>query len=159
MESKSQKYNCMLKQAVALMEGENNLVSVLSNISALLHDSFPENFWWAGFYFVKNDELILGPFQGPVACTHIKIGRGVCGTAWKEKRTILVADVEKFPGHIACSTLSRSEIVVPVYVADKVWGVIDIDSTQRSAFDEKDQAGLESLAVVLSEKIKSIPNF
>lgn len=159
METKSEKYSRMFKQAEALMEGENHLVSILSNISALLHDTFPDRFFWSGFYIVKGEELILGPFQGPVACTHIQKGRGVCGAAWKEKKTILVADVEQFPGHIACSSLSRSEIVVPVKIGNVVWGVIDIDSIQPDSFEEEDQKALEALAAALSRKIKSVFNF
>ena len=138
-------YQLLVKQVASLLEGENNLTGQLANAAALIHETM--GWWWTGFYLVKDCVLQLGPFQGPVACYRIKPGRGVCGTAWQENRTIVVPDVEQFPGHIACSSLSRSEIVIPLHDADgQVAGVLDIDSRDLAAFDEEDARGLEAIA-------------
>ncbi len=142
--SKEEKYEMLLKQIKGLIEGESNLVANLANMSAALKETF--NFFWVGFYLVDGEELVLGPFQGPIACTRIRKGKGVCGTAWSEERTIVVPDVDAFPGHIACSSLSRSEIVVPLIDHEnKVWGVLDIDSEQLDTFDDTDARFLEEL--------------
>lgn len=141
--AKKDKYSLVYKQVEALVEGEDDCIANMSNIAALLHGTF--GFWWTGFYVVKGNELVLGPFQGPVACNRIPFGRGVCGTAWKRKESIVVPDVEQFPGHIACSSLSRSEIVVPVFRDGKVVAVLDIDSINRNAFDETDRESLEKI--------------
>lgn len=142
--SKEEKYEMLLKQIKGLIEGESNLVANLANMSAALKETF--NFFWVGFYLVDGEELVLGPFQGPIACTRIRKGKGVCGTAWSEERTIVVPDVDAFPGHIACSSLSRSEIVVPLIDHEnKVWGVLDIDSEQLNTFDDTDARFLEEL--------------
>ena len=146
-ETKAERYASLLPQIKALIEGESNLVANLANISAALHEAF--GFWWVGFYLVEGDELVLGPFQGPVACTRIGRGRGVCGTAWQRGQIIVVEDVELFPGHIACSSASRSEIVVPLWKGDKVWGVLDIDSERLATFDECDQEWLEKLCQMI----------
>jgi len=148
MTTKEEKYTLLLKQAQALVEGETNIVANMANLSALLNETF--HFWWTGFYLVHDKELVLGPFQGPVACTRIGFGKGVCGTSWKEQRTVIVPDVEEFPGHIACSSLSRSEIVVPIKRNDEVTGVIDIDSEQLNTFDETDAKYLERLAEIMN---------
>ena len=138
-------------QIRGLIEGEDNLVGVLANISAALRTAFGERFFWVGFYLVRDKELILGPFQGTVACTHIAYGRGVCGTAWQRDTTLVVDDVEQFAGHIACSSLSRSEIVVPLHRSDgSVACVLDIDSTALSAFDDTDREGLEDICQLLT---------
>ena len=143
IKTKRDKYSLVYKQVEALVEGEDDCIANMSNIAALLHGTF--GFWWTGFYVVKGNELVLGPFQGPVACSRIPFGRGVCGTAWKRKESIVVPDVEQFPGHIACSSLSRSEIVVPVFRDGKVVAVLDIDSINRNAFDETDRESLEKI--------------
>lgn len=148
MTTKEEKYALLLKQAQALIEGETNVVANMANLSALLNETF--HFWWTGFYLVHDKELVLGPFQGPVACTRIGFGKGVCGTSWKEQRTIIVPDVEEFPGHIACSSLSRSEIVVPIKQNNQVIGVIDIDSEHLNTFDETDVNQLEKLAEMMN---------
>ena len=148
MTTKEEKYALLLKQAQALIEGETNVVANMANLSALLNETF--HFWWTGFYLVHDKELVLGPFQGPVACTRIGFGKGVCGTSWKEQRTIIVPDVEEFPGHIACSSLSRSEIVVPIKQNNQVIGVIDIDSEHLNTFDETDAHQLEKLAEMMN---------
>ena len=145
--SKSEQYQALLPQLKALTEGETDVIANMANIAAALKEVF--NFWWVGFYIVRNDELVLGPFQGPVACTRIAFGRGVCGTAWKETRTIVVPDVEQFPGHIACSSLSKSEIVVPLFRDGQVWAVLDIDSEQLNSFDETDALWLEKIGKLL----------
>ena len=144
---KKEQYESLLPQIEALLTGEPNLVANLANIAAALKEQF--NWFWVGFYWVIEDELVLGPFQGPVACTRIKKGRGVCGTAWEKASTILVDDVEKFPGHIACSSLSKSEIVVPVFKAGKVLGVLDVDSSELSQFDATDQVYLEKIVALI----------
>lgn len=129
------------------MEGEQDLVAKMSNMTAVLHSAF--GFWWTGFYRVSGGELILGPFQGPVACMHIPYGKGVCGTAWKRGGTVVVEDVEKFPGHIACSSESRSEIVVPVWSDGQITAVLDIDSRELGTFDDVDAAWLEKIVELL----------
>ena len=139
----------LTEQIRALIEGETDQVAVMANVSAAIHETM--GFWWTGFYRVIDNELVLGPFQGPVACMHIGFGKGVCGTAWKEQRTIVVPDVELFPGHIACSSLSRSEIVVPVCSkGETVVAVLDIDSKELAAFDDVDQAYLEGICKLLN---------
>ena len=170
--TKEEKYIALLPQAKALCEGEGDTIAKMANISALLHHEF--GFWWTGFYRVteneelgmKNDELAdatknssllihnssltLGPFQGPLACVHIGYGKGVCGTAWKERRTVVVPDVEEFPGHIACSSESRSEIVVPVFKGEEVVAVLDIDSRELATFDDTDRRYLEQVAALIA---------
>lgn len=145
--SKEEQYRSLLPQIKALVEGEDDLIANLANTAAVLKAAF--GFFWVGFYLVKQDELVLGPFQGAIACTRIRKGRGVCGTAWKDAVTQLVPDVDAFPGHIACSSLSRSEIVVPLCKCGEVWGVLDVDSDQLDAFDETDRLYLEQLATYL----------
>jgi len=134
---KEEQYKNLLPQIRGLLEGETDLIANLANIVAALKEQF--NWLWVGFYLVKNEELVVGPFQGPVACTRIKKGRGVCGTSWAEARTLIVPDVEKFPGHIACSSLSRSEIVVPVIRNNEVVAVLDVDSEMTDHFDTTDE--------------------
>ncbi len=141
--NKDDQYQSLLPQIRALTEGENDLTANLANIAAALKDQF--KWWWVGFYLVKNNELVVGPFQGPVACTRIQKGRGVCGTSWKEARTLIVTDVETFPGHIACSSFSKSEIVVPILRSGEVVAVLDADSEQHAHFDETDKKYLEEL--------------
>lgn len=141
--SKADQYETLLPQINALLDGETDLVANLANVAAALKEQF--GWLWVGFYLVKGEELVLGPFQGPVACTRIKKGRGVCGASWAEARTIVVPNVEKFPGHIACSSLSRSEIVVPVLKNGEVVAVLDVDSTELETFDETDRRFLEEL--------------
>ena len=145
--SKEQKYEVLYKQVVSLVEGESDTIANMANIAAMIHHTF--GFWWTGFYRVVGEELILGPFQGPLACSCIKYGSGVCGTAWKEQTTQVVADVELFPGHIACSSLSRSEIVVPVWADEEIVGVLDIDSEHLATFDEVDRVWLEKIVALL----------
>lgn len=144
---KEEKYRSLLPQLAALTTGEDDLVANLANITAALKQTF--NFLWIGFYFVKGNELVLGPFQGPVACTRIGFGKGVCGTSWKENKTIIVPDVDLFPGHIACSTASKSEIVIPVRKDGKVWLIMDIDSDVLNDFDETDKNHLEKIAALI----------
>lgn len=146
--TKSERYEQLLPQVESLVDGETDMIAKMANVAALLHSEF--NFWWTGFYRVVNDELLLGPFQGPLACVHIGYGRGVCGTAWKEQQTQVVPDVELFPGHIACSSESRSEIVVPMFDADgNVTAVLDIDSRDLATFDEVDRQYLERLVALM----------
>jgi len=145
--NKEDKYIALLPQVKSLCEGESDMIAKMANVSALLHYEF--GFWWTGFYRVVNNELLLGPFQGPIACVHIAYGRGVCGTSWKERRTLVVPDVEEFPGHIACSSESRSEIVVPVFNGNEVTAVLDIDSREIATFDEIDAKYLEQLVKLL----------
>ena len=141
---KEERYQELAKQISALIEGETDSVSVMANVSAAIQEAM--GFFWTGFYIVKGNELRLGPFQGSVACMHIPFGRGVCGTAWQRKATVIVPDVEEFPGHIACSSLSRSEIVVPLFDATgNVTAVLDIDSRELNTFDEVDQRWLEKI--------------
>ena len=143
-EEKREKYRLLTEQIRALIEGESDSIAVMANVCAAIHETM--GFFWTGFYRVQGNELVLGPFQGPVACMHIAFGRGVCGTAWKEQRTIVVPDVEQFPGHIACSSLSRSEIVVPVFSKDgAVVAVLDIDSRELATFDDIDRQYLEAI--------------
>jgi len=142
-ESKRELYENLLPQIKSLVEGETDVIANMANVSACLKDTF--NFWWVGFYRVIGDELVLGPFQGPLACTRIRKGKGVCGTAWQEAKTMIVPDVDAFPGHIACSSLSRSEIVVPVVKNGSVVAVLDIDSEKLATFDETDRLFLEKM--------------
>lgn len=147
--SKKEKYRQLLPQVEALISGETDLTANLANIAAALHQTF--GWWWVGFYMVKDDELVLGPFQGPVACTRIRKGKGVCGTAWLRNESLLVPDVDAFPGHIACSSLSVSEIVVPVLSRDgKVAGVLDVDSERYDTLDETDVEYLEQVAGLIT---------
>lgn len=145
-ETKHELYSNLLPQIKSLVENEPDMIANMANIAACLKDTF--HFWWVGFYRVAGEELVLGPFQGPIACTRIRKGRGVCGTAWQEERTIIVPDVDKFPGHIACSSLSRSEIVVPIFKGDKVAAVLDIDSEKPECFDDEDKVWLEKLVAI-----------
>lgn len=146
---KKEQYALLLKQVQGLLEGESDRVANMANVAAVLHEAF--GFWWTGFYLVQGRELVLGPFQGPVACTRIPFGRGVCGTAWQQGKTVVVPDVEEFPGHIACSSASRSEIVVPVIKCKDVVAVLDIDSRELATFDARDAAGLEAIAALLAK--------
>jgi len=141
--NKKERYQTLLPQINSLIENEPDLIANLSNIAAALKETF--DFLWVGFYIVKNDELVLGPFQGPIACTRIAFGKGVCGASWKEKKTILVPDVDAFPGHIACNAASKSEIVVPAIKGNKVELLLDVDSSQLNAFDETDKYFLEAI--------------
>ena len=149
---KEEKYKSLLPQIESLLEGEDNVTANLGNICSALKYNM-DRFFWVGFYIRKGDELLLGPFQGPVACTRILLPRGVCGTAVKEKKTIIVDDVNKFPGHIACSSESKSEIVVPVFKGDEVAAVLDVDSDYYSSFDETDRIYLERIAHMASKII------
>lgn len=144
---KETQYQSLIPQIKALIDGETDLIANLANISAALKEQF--KFFWVGFYLVKNNELVLGPFQGPVACTRIQKGRGVCGKSWQDKATIIVSDVEKFSGHIACSSLSKSEIVVPMFKNGEVIGVLDVDSELLDQFDEVDKRYLEELVAII----------
>lgn len=145
--SKSKKYALLYKQIVAVVEREADTIANMANIAAMIHSTF--NFWWTGFYRVVGKELVLGPFQGPLACSRIAYGRGVCGTAWSTGQTQVVPDVEQFPGHIACSSLSRSEIVVPVRRGEDIVAVLDIDSEDLATFDNTDREWLEKIAQLL----------
>ena len=145
--TKEEQYQALIPQIRGLLEGEPDLVANLGNISAALKEQF--GWLWVGFYLVKGEELVLGPFQGPVACTRIRKGRGVCGTSWEKAETLIVPDVEKFPGHIACSSLSRSEIVIPVFRDGEVIGVLDVDSTKPDHFDETDRRFLEEIVSLI----------
>ena len=144
---KEQKYALLYKQITSLVEGENDTIANMANVAAMIHFTF--GFWWTGFYRVAGEELVLGPFQGPLACSRIKYGRGVCGTAWREQQTQVVPDVEQFPGHIACSSMSRSEIVVPVWRGEEIIAVLDIDSEHLATFDEVDKEWLERIVALL----------
>ena len=146
-ETKEELYATLLPQLKSLVEGESDIIANMANVAAALKQTF--DFFWVGFYIVKEEMLVLAPFQGPLACTRIRYGKGVCGTAWKEARTIIVPDVEQFPGHIACSSASRSEIVVPVIRDGKVVAVLDIDSDKLSEFDKMDAEYLEQLCAFL----------
>jgi GAF domain-containing protein len=149
---KREKYQALLPQLAALIEGETDLVANLANISAALRETF--GWWWVGFYWVKNNELVLAPFQGPIACTRIAYGKGVCGTAWKEAKSLFVPDVEAFPGHIACSSSSVSEIVVPIFdKSGQIVGVLDIDSERYDVLDETDVLYLEELSQIITELV------
>ncbi|MFA6727072.1 MAG: GAF domain-containing protein [Prevotella sp.] len=149
--NKQEMYKTLIPQIEALVSAETDIVANMANIAAALKQTF--HFFWVGFYVVKEDMLVLAPFQGPLACTRIKYGKGVCGTAWKEARTIIVADVEQFPGHIACSSLSRSEIVVPITNGNNIFAVLDIDSEQLGSFDRIDAENLEKLCKLIAPKI------
>jgi GAF domain-containing protein len=148
-DTKAARYTELLPQIEALTGAESDLTANLANTAAALRQAF--GFFWVGFYLVKGDELVLGPFQGPIACTRIRKGRGVCGTSWAEARTVLVPDVEEFPGHIACSSYSKSEIVVPVLKNGTVVAVLDVDSDQLNDFDADDQAALEQLMALAAK--------
>ena len=141
--TKEEQYQALIPQIKGLLEGETDLIANLANIAASLKEQF--DWLWVGFYLVKKDELVLGPFQGPVACTRIQKSRGVCGASWLNAQTIIVDDVEKFPGHIACSSLSKSEIVIPIIINNTVAGVLDVDSEQLTFFDETDKKYLEEI--------------
>lgn len=150
MMTKEEKYKELVEDIRAIIDGESDIIAIMSNIAADIHQTM--GFWWTGFYRVMGDELVLGPFQGPIACMHIAFGRGVCGTAWKRAETVIVPDVEQFPGHIACSSQSRSEIVVPVFSHDdnkRVIAVLDIDSEHLATFDETDRKYLEEICGLL----------
>lgn len=149
--SKATKYEAIIPQIHSLISDEPDLTANLANIAAALKEAF--GFFWVGFYLVKENQLVLGPFQGPIACTRIAFGKGVCGTAWKEAKTQLVSDVEAFPGHIACSSASKSEIVVPVFKDEKVVMVLDVDSDQLDDFDSDDQKYLEELMGFLGQML------
>lgn len=144
---KESRYQELYQTIAAVTQGETDTIANMANTAALIHESF--GFWWTGFYIVKGEELVLGPFQGPVACTRIGFGKGVCGTSWKRRESIIVPDVEEFPGHIACSSLSRSEIVIPIFKDEDIIGVLDIDSKELSTFDETDRVWLEKISALL----------
>ena len=144
---KKEKYDVLIPQVKSLIEGEADVIANLSNIVAALKQTF--DFFWVGFYLVKNNQLVLGPFQGPIACTRIDFGKGVCGAAWKEKRTILVPNVDEFPGHIACSSASKSEIVLPAIKNGEVFLVLDVDSDKLNDFDQADREALEKIMNVI----------
>lgn len=146
--TKQEQYEALIPQIKGLLEGETDLVANLANVAAALKEQF--GWFWVGFYLVKGEELVLGPFQGPVACTRIKKGRGVCGSSWAQAQTLIVPDVEKFPGHIACSSLSKSEIVVPILRSGEVLGVLDVDSDELDQFDETDQKYLEQVISLMN---------
>lgn len=141
--SKQQAYATLLQEVESVLKGETDTIARMANTAAMIHETF--GFWWTGFYRVNAEQLVLGPFQGPLACMRIAYGKGVCGTAWQKAQTIVVPDVEEFPGHIACSALSKSEIVVPMIRDGKVVAVLDIDSTEHGTFDEIDQQWLEKI--------------
>ena len=145
--NKIKRYELLYEQVKALINKENDDIANMANVAAIIHEAF--NFWWTGFYRVIDKELVLGPFQGPIACTRIAYGRGVCGTAWKEEETIVVEDVHQFPGHIACSSASKSEIVVPIFKNNQVVAVLDIDSEKLATFDNIDKEWLEKLVELL----------
>lgn len=145
--NKIEQYELLYEQIKALINKESDIIANMANVAAIIHETF--NFWWTGFYRVIDNELVLGPFQGPIACTRIAYGRGVCGTAWKEKKTIVVEDVHQFPGHIACSSASKSEIVVPIFKNNQVVAVLDIDSEKLATFDNIDKEWLEKLVELL----------
>ena len=147
--NKADKYTTIFRTIQALVEGESDIIANMANVAALLHEEF--GFWWTGFYRVEqeSDQLVLGPFQGPVACTRIQFGKGVCGKAWKRAETVIVPDVHQFPGHIACSSASNSEIVVPIFHGKKVIAVLDIDSTEFNTFDQTDKEWLEKIVSLI----------
>ena len=146
--NKAEQYQSLIPQIKGLLEGEDDLVANMANVVAALKEQF--GWFWVGFYVVKQNELVLAPFQGPVACTRIKKGRGVCGTSWAEAKTLIVPDVEKFPGHIACSSLSKSEIVVPVIRNNEVVAVLDVDASEYDQFDTTDQQYLEEIVTLVN---------
>ena len=147
--NKKEKYAEVFRMIQSVVEGESDMVANMANVAALLHEEF--GFWWTGFYRVEqeSDQLVLGPFQGPVACTRIQFGKGVCGKAWKRAETVIVPDVHQFPGHIACSSASNSEIVVPIFHGKKVIAVLDIDSTEFNTFDQTDKEWLEKIVSLI----------
>ena len=147
--TKEEQYQALLPQIKALLEGEPDLIANLANTAGALKEQF--SWLWVGFYLVKQDELVLGPFQGPVACTRIKKGRGVCGKSWEDKKTLIVPDVEKFPGHISCSSLSRSEIVIPIFKNNEVTAILDVDSEALDHFDETDKKYLEEIVSLIKQ--------
>lgn len=147
MTGKEETYNILYGKLEAVLSDEHDMIANMANMSAMIHQDF--GFWWTGFYRVADDVLILGPFQGPIACTRIPYGKGVCGSSWKRRETIVVPDVEAFPGHIACSSASRSEIVVPIFKDSEIIGVLDIDSTDLNCFDETDKVWLEKIVRLL----------
>ena len=149
--SKQEDYKLLLSQVKAMVKDESDPVANMANVAALIQEAF--HFWWTGFYRVIGNQLVLGPFQGPVACTRIGFGKGVCGTSWKEGRTIVVEDVEQFPGHIACSSESKSEIVIPLIKGEEVIGVLDIDSEHLATFDNIDKEWLEQIAEIVAEAL------
>lgn len=148
---KAERYRLFLSQFELLISNEKEEISVLANAAAALREAF--DFFWVGFYLVREDQLVLGPFQGSVACYRIRKGKGVCGTAWAEAQTLIVADVDQFPGHIACSSLSRSEIVIPILAEHEVKGVLDIDSDQLNSFDETDRRYLEKVTAIIAKTL------
>lgn len=148
--SLEEQYQSLIPQIKALLEGEEDLIANLANVCAALKSQF--DFFWVGFYLVKNDELVLGPFQGPIACTRIAFGKGVCGAAWKQKVSIIVGDVDAFPGHIACSSLSKSEIVIPIVQGEKVVGVLDVDSDQLCDFGQADKIYLKKIVELVGNR-------
>ncbi len=150
--TKEEKYATLLPQIKAVVDGETDLIANMANVAAMLHATF--GFWWTGFYRVVDGMLVLGPFQGPLACMRIRKGRGVCGTAWAEERTVVVPDVDQFPGHIACSSATRSEIVVPVFRDGEVIGVLDIDSEHLATFDDTDAHYLGEVASLLVQPLR-----
>lgn len=145
---KAEQYQSLFPQVAALLEGESDMIANMANVSAALKEQF--NFFWVGFYLVKNDELVLGPFQGPVACTRIAKGRGVCGAAWQQQKALIVPDVDAFPGHIACSSASKSEIVIPIIQNNQVVAVLDVDSAELNQFDEIDEKYLSQIMGLLN---------
>lgn len=145
--TKEERYALLYEQIMTLLEDETDEVARMANLASMIHFTF--GFFWTGFYRVVGEELVLGPFQGPLACMRIRHGKGVCGSAWAAGRTLVVPDVDQFPGHIACSSLSRSEIVVPLWREGQVWGVLDIDSKELATFDETDQAWLEKIVATI----------
>ncbi|MEJ5089918.1 GAF domain-containing protein [Sphingobacterium faecium] len=147
--TKEHQYIGLVPQIKGLVTGETNQIANLANIAAALKEQF--NFFWVGFYLIEGEQLVLGPFQGPVACTRIQYGRGVCGTSWKENKTIIVPNVDEFPGHIACSSLSKSEIVIPIYKNKNIIGILDVDSDELNAFDDIDAQYLTEIVSLLSE--------
>ena len=148
--TKAEQYQSLIPQIKGLLEGESDLIANLANISAALKQQF--GWLWIGFYLVKDEELVVGPFQGPVACSRIRKGKGVCGTSWSEKRTLIVPDVEKFAGHIACSSLSKSEIVLPIIRSGEVVGVLDVDAVNLNEFDETDRVNLQNIVDLVEWK-------
>ena len=153
-DDKGEKYRALVPQIEVLIGREDDLIANLANTVGAIRQTF--GFFWVGFYLVKGDELVLAPFQGPIACTRIKRGRGVCGAAWDKAETIIVPDVGQFPGHIACNSESKSEIVIPLFVHSEVIGVLDIDSNRLNEFDETDQAYLESICRMICHRIESV---
>lgn len=144
---KAEKYQEVYKQILRVISGETDQIANMANTAALLHEAF--GFWWTGFYIIRGNQLVLGPFQGPVACTRIRFGKGVCGTSWERRETVIVPDVHLFPGHIACSSQSQSEIVVPMFHNDEIYAVLDIDSKELATFDEVDKEWLEKIVRLL----------